>query len=98
MKRLAPDQNAATAPLTHSGHREACSAFSVTREELVLLARHWCRIALEAEHFTRSRLASERTDEYALRRIAELKDVLGTESVEAIRGEVAAELVYELDE
>lgn len=33
-----------------------------------------------------------------LRRIAELKDMLGTDVVEAIRSEVAAELMYELDE
>ncbi|MBI2481286.1 MAG: hypothetical protein HYV60_22390 [Planctomycetia bacterium] len=98
MNRLAPDQNTATAPPTLSGHREACPAFTTTREELALLARHWCRIVLESEHFTHSRLASEKTDEYALRRIAELKDMLGTDVVEAIRGDVAAELMYELDE
>lgn len=98
MTRLAPDHDLASAQPKLSEHREVCASFAPTREELALLARHWCRIILEDSHFTPATFASESSGEYAHQRVAELRDVLGAEVVDVIKTEVAAEFAHDLDE
>ena len=95
---LAPDHDLVSATPKLSGHREVCDSFASTREELALLARHWCRIILEDTHSPHATLASESSGEYAHQRVAELRDVLGAEVVDVIKTEVAAEFAYDLDE